>query len=541
MPPPQPLTLDPNSPMARRLLERDARLATPQGRADAMPDIGGMDTADPRFQQLLSRQVADLGAPPPGLLPAGPAAPAAPTPEPAGGPNPFRDGTGAASPLPTPATLAAGNTAIAPVPTADPFRVLPMRQSADRTLSDGSILPGDFFGPGAAGMTREGFQPGLMMSGAGQTMANNPADYLIAMQRNAGLAGVSPTFTAEQFLGTMNGTNDRAQRAGIAAQQQNANLASGRMQADASRDTARIGAEGSARTAAFGAIPGFVQALGTGAMPPGVADLIGGYIGRGVQGGQMGGPGTSPPPSGGPMGPGGPAGPGASPAANPFAAVAAGAEFAAPLRSIFGQRNAQGVFTPAAGLNLNAAIPQLLDRFQTGTPGQRAALVQMAERGELGNFDDISRAVGTHGAVSTLRANGGLAPGQSGIGNILGNGSLAGIIAKANPFTGPSIIPANSRGSFAVGGSPGQPVMTFSEDPNQSVGSAAVGRFMSGGVGANRAVVPGFSPFMFDRTQISSPFNRPGSSAEDDRRRGQAALDFLQQTERYRAATRGGR
>ena len=301
MPPQQPFipTVDPNSNIGRMLMERERRLAaSPQARADAMPSLDGMtDTNDPRFQELLRQQQAALGPPPAALLPGGgarsergtpfDAVPGATT---AAGANPFRDGTGVASPPnPTPEALAAGQTALAPVPTQDPFRVLPARQSRDRTLSDGSILPGEFFGPGMAGMTGNGFQPGLMQIGGMTTAANDPAAYLMGLQQQARINGLNPQFTAEQFLGSLNAGADRSARSGVAAQAGNVNLATGRMQADAQRYSADRTADGTARAAALGAIPGFVAGLGAGNIPAPIAEMIGGHITRAIQGGGGGG------------------------------------------------------------------------------------------------------------------------------------------------------------------------------------------------------------------------------------------------------------
>jgi hypothetical protein len=239
------------------------------------------------------------------------------------------------------------------------------------------------------------------------------------------------------------------------------------------------------------------------------------------------------------MGPGGPPaggggatpGPGGRPAGNPFAAAAAGADFAAPLRQVFGQRNPQGVFTPAANFNMGTAIPQLLDRFQTGTPEQRAALVQMAERGELGNFDDIAKAIIGRGAVATLRANGGVAPGQTRAGNVLQ--TLRGTLLPSRAAPPRSDFVINDQGS-------GSPLLTMRNDPAQSALAANLAQVARLGVPYNQAVVPGFGPVDFNRAEVSGWGNAPGATQEIDSRRGMSALDFIRATNRYRTAT-GGR
>lgn len=552
--------IDPNSAIGRRLLAQQPQAPVAPGLARGAADLGGRDTADADIQQMLAQQhAAALGPPPPGILPPSPAAPtfqAAPPPA----------GRGA-NPNPSPADLASGNVPVAPVPTADPFRlhdpglgrvagadavapgeVIPFNPNDPRSRNPFLYQDGDTWRSSIqrGGMTADGFTPGFVTSGVGgaQTWAASPQDFLIAMQQNARAQGVNPGQLAEQFLGQLGATADRSGRAAVAAQGANVNLAGQRLQGDAQRDAARTAAEGQGRAAAFAAIPGFVAGLGAGTVPAPVADLMGGHITRAIQGG------GAVPGFGGPMGPGAPALPGApgvapgGPAApaggnapvNPFAAAAASGEFLGPLRGVFGTRNPQtGAVVRPEGFNLDASVQQLLDRFTTGTPDQRAAAVAAVERGELGNPDEVLQAIGRRGAIATLRAQGGLPPGQSGLGNIIGSGSLA---DRALSLVTDAVPTGNARAPFVVQGPGGVPLMTFDQDPNQSVGSSAVGRLFSGGVGQNRVTIPGFNPILFDRTAVNGLTNRAGATAVQDQRQGLSAQDFLRLTQRYQQATR---
>jgi hypothetical protein len=540
MPDPFYPTVDPNSDLGRRLAERELRLGTPQGRAGALPDVGGMDTESPQFQALLRAQVGPAAAAP--ALPPAPAAPA-PAPAAAAGPNPFRDGTGQASP--TPADLAAGNTALAPVPTLDPFRVLPARQSGDRTLADGTILPGDFFGPGMAGMTNDGFQPGLQQIGGMTTSASSPAEFLMGLQRQAQINGVSPNLTMESLLGGMNNSADRSGRAAVAAQAGTVNLATGRMSADAQQNAARTAAEASARAAAFSAIPGLAQGAAT--MPAALVQSLGDIIDRAVQPGGGGG-------YGGPMGPGGPApgpggtsAPGGAPGAAPgaprpggpgaaLAAAAAGGDFLRPLQATFGTRNAQtGVVQRPENFNPDAAARTFLDRFATGTPEQRQQAVLAIERGDLGDPTQVLESIARRGAVARLRGQGGVTPGRSGLTNLLRTSGLF------RGLTGGDAT--NAPRPHAVMGPDGRPVMEFRGNPNQNAAAHAFGALMSGGVGYNQAVIPGFNPIDFSQTDVNGPIvgaGRATGTPEVDQRHGLTAMDVIRMTQRYRTAT-GGR
>lgn len=559
MPPQNLPVVDPNSELGRRLLGVQPRLSTPQARADALPDVGGMDTSDPAFQSLLRQQnAAALGSPPPGLL-AAPGRRGEP-----GGPAP---GTafGNSAPLAsaTPAELAAGNVAVAPVPTQDPFRLndpglgpTPGRQDGDLfrydtndprmrnpfMYDDGGTLRSSIQ---RGGMTADGFTPGFVNNGVGgsQAWASSAPDYLMAIQEAARARGVNPGQLADQFLGQLGSTADRSGRAAVGAQAANVNLAGSRLQADAQRYSADRSGEAQARAAALGAIPGFIAGLSGGNVPPPIAEMMGTNILQMLNGGPRA-PGAAPGAgSAAPTTPGAPGVPalpgatGAAPGANPFAAAAASGDFLRPLVPVFGSRNAAGVVTAPEGFNMDAAAQQLLDRFHTGTPEQRAAAVAAVERGDLGNPQQVQEAIARRAAISTLRANGGLAPGQSVVGNMIGKGSLA---DQALTFLnwGDSPVPANARAPHVVVGPNGQPTLTFSEDPNQRAVAAGFGRLFSGGVGANQVTVPGFNPIPFDRTAVNGIGSRAGSTPEQDQRLAAAAQDFLQRTQRYQNATR---
>lgn len=548
MPPQQPFipTIDPNSAIGRRLLERDRLAATPQGRVDALPSLDGMaDTNDPRFQAMLRQQTAALGPPPAALLPAAPAA-VAPAPSPATPANP------------TPDQLAAGQTPLAPVPVQDPFRlndpglgrvagsagvppgdVIPYNPNDPRSRNPFLYQDGDVWRSSVqrGSMTGDGFTPGFVTNGLGgsQVWAQSPADFLIAMQQNARAQGVNPGQLAEQFLTGLNAGADRSGRAGVAAQQGNVNLATGRMQADAQRYGADRSADAAGRAAAFGAIPGFVAGLSAGNIPGPLAEMIGNHITTGLQGGPRPGSAT---PFGGPMVPGGPA-PGApgAPAGgnapgNPFASLAASGDALRPFQSIFGTRNPQtGMVARPEGFNMGTSVNTMLDRLHTATPEQRQAVMLAIERGDMGDPTELLTAIGRRGGVASLRAMGGATPGSPRAGNMLGMVGLG----PNMPFLG-----SEAQRPHVIVGPNGQPAVTFRANPNQNAIAASLGVLGSAGVGPNQVLYPGFDPIDFSRSDVSSPFNAPGSTQAVDQRHGLTAREFLQLSARARAAA-GGR
>lgn len=561
MPPPNIPTVDPNSALGQRLLARQTAAPIP-GLAFGGRDMGGRSSSDADVEAMIREQhLAALGAPPGGLLP-GAVSPGA-SPAPSTPPGSGRDGEG--RPPATPATLAAGQTLLAPVPTRDPFRLNdpglgPVAGAAG--VMPGQVIPFDHNDPRARnpflyqdnGVWRSslqrgemgpgGFTPGFVNNGPGGTRvwADTPADFLIALQRNAAAQGVAPGQLAEQFLTGLNAGADRSFRAGAAAQQGGVNLATGLMQAEAQRDAARTSAEGAARSAAFGAIPGLATAAGSGTMPAALVQSLGDIINSGLMttpgGPRPGAPGAAPAaPAGGAGVPavgggiGAPGAAGATPGAA-LAAQAAGADFLRPLQPLFGARNAAGVVQAPEGFNMASAVGQLLDRFHTATPDQRAAAVAAIERGDLGNPDQVLQAIGRQAGIATLRARGGLGPNQTGPGNAL---TMFGL--------GPNVPFFNSEAPkpHVVMGANGQPVLTLRANPQQNAVAASVSALTSAGVPYNQVVIPGFNPIDFARGDVNSIFgNRAGATPEADQRQGVSAMDLIRMTSRYRGAA-GGR
>lgn len=545
-------TLDPNSPLGRRMMAAQPQAPGVPGVVFGGGDLGGQSTADPSVQAILQQQnTAALGQVPPGLLPGGASERGTPV-----GPQP----AAAQSPV----QLAAGQTPLAPVQTQDPFRlydpglgpvagaaavapgqVIPINQNDPRSRNPFMYQDGGTWRSSlqAGGMGANGFTPGFVSNGANgaQTWAGSPQDFLMALHQNAAANGVNPTVLAQQFLGQLNSGADLNAKAGLAAQKGGVDLATGRMQADAQRDSARLAAEGAGRAGAFAAIPGFMTALTAGNVPPGIAEMIGGHITNAMNGGAGGArPGGSATPFGGPMGPGGPSpGPtpgaapaapglpsGGNPAANPFAAAAAAGDAMRPLQALFGARNAAGVVTRPEGFNLGTATNAFLDRFASATPEQRQQMAVAAERGDLGDPTEVLNAIARRGAVATLRSHGGSAPGTSRVGNML---------QPLSGFLQPGAAPG--RTNFTVNDQQtGNPLMTLRNDPNQSAIMAGAAQLMRLGVPYNQAAIPGYGNVGFDRGEVSGMNNAANSTPELDRRHSASAMDFIRMTNKYRTA-----
>ena len=340
-----------------------------------------------------------------------------------------------------------GNAEVRTVQAQDPFKVLPGRVVQDRTLSDGTIIPGEFFGPGQASMTSSGFTPGLMQVGGESRMLNSPSDYLTAVQHSARINGINPNTQLEALLGGFRGNAQQQNANALAAQQQNTQVQLGGMVGDTQRSTAQteansrreasiLDAQGKADATRMAAMTAFLG--GYAQNPAGMAGIlpqIGALmsspaylnnLGVPTQGGapQQGtGPGrgepSGPPPApqlvpGGIAAPAGhrppaaaappqaggqPPQPGANPA-NPIADMipaAQDAQFVQGLRSAFGEVGAgptgQQTFTPHKGGPQPHHINDLIGRLAGSTPKQQQAVAAAIRRGEMGDPAAVTRAI----------------------------------------------------------------------------------------------------------------------------------------------------
>lgn len=504
MPPPNPNlpVVDPNSALGRRLLGQEQRQSRQQpGLVMGDSPMGaGMDTGDPRIQAILQQQHAAATA--------GPAPSPAAIAQPEGGR--LRDAPAIPPGLafsPTPAELASGNVAVAPAPTQDPFRVLPARQSGDRTLSDGTILPGEFFGPGMAGMTGNGFQPGLMQIGGMTTAANDPAAYLMGIQQQARINGVNPGLTLESLLNGFNSGADRSARSSLAAQGANVNLAGQRLQGDAQRDAATTQANGQARAAAFSAIPGLIAAAGTGTVPPPLLQSYGDQIQRFLDGG--------PRPANGPSLPGAaPGAPGVAPAAPgggpavpslgaAIGATGAGNDVVAGLLPAFnipadGKVPAEHQITPEMAM-------QFLDRLQARgvTDEQRRQVAGAIQARRFGDPQAVRNALLSATGISHFRA----AP-------------------PVDPRTGEpagGLIGGAARAPYVVNGAGGRPLMTFQTNPRSNAFAQGARELASHGVGYTQIVGPNGEIVEVAPTQLRPAFGGGNAAGVDRNRAGQGS------------------